>query len=136
MSSDFLKIKSLEGEYKLYHKKNDVGITVTTKELVYQRPHLTYHIRLEDIITIVPYVPGPGRRPFVLTNERADGTVRTPFAGSSDAYRLYVKEASVHNRSGIFHAAGIDFVLPLHPDLLSAVTQYAGLSPAAGDALA
>lgn len=55
MNDNFISIKTLDGDLKHSHKKHDFGLTVSTKELVFQKPHVNYHIRLEDIISITPF---------------------------------------------------------------------------------
>jgi len=42
MHHDFIQIKSLNGELKISHKMSNIGLTVTTEELVIQKPHLNY----------------------------------------------------------------------------------------------
>lgn len=133
MNNDFIKIKSLEGDYKIYHRKDDVGITVTTKELVFQKPHVTYQIKLEDIVSMVPYEGAAARRPLLVKNEKAGGSIVTPFGSGRQPYRLHVKQATVHNRSGVFQTSGMEFILPLIADLLSAISKYSGMQTIAGD---
>ncbi len=52
MHNDFIQVKALEGELKLSQKKTRFGCTVTTKEMVFQKPHHSYQIILNDIISI------------------------------------------------------------------------------------
>lgn len=42
-------------------------------------------------------------------------------------YRVYVREAEVHNRAGIFTLGSVQFVLPILQDLLLAISRYGGL---------
>jgi hypothetical protein len=123
MYHDFLRIKSLEGELKISHKKRDFGITVSTKELVYQKPHVNYFIRLEDIVTVAP---------FELENEpmarRAHKGVPTyelnGLAITSHHHRIYALSATMHSRSGIFTLGPTEFILPMMPELLRTIARY------------
>ncbi len=127
MYNDFLQIKSLEGELKLSHKKRDFGITVSTKELVYQKPHVNYVIRLDRIVTITPFqdaaTPG-GRRGWkgIPTYELSG------LAIGKDHYRIYASEAVMHSRSGIYTLGATEFILPMARDLLQAVARYGQLN--------
>ncbi|KZE80151.1 hypothetical protein [Paenibacillus elgii] len=125
--NEFIKIKGLEGDLKISHKKRDFGLTVSTKELVFQKPHANYHIKLEDIISILPYEPPYGARPITFQKSGASGSETVSMQSGMPHYRLYVKEATVHNRSGIFRLDGVQFVLPILRDLLLAISQYGGL---------
>ncbi|SCW65062.1 hypothetical protein SAMN04487970_102432 [Paenibacillus tianmuensis] len=125
--NEFIKIKGLEGELKISHKKRDFGLTVSTQELVFQKPHANYHIRLEDIISILPYEPPSGARPITFQKRGASGSESVSMHSGMPHYCLYVKEATVHNRSGIFRLDGAQFVLPILRDLLLAISQYGGL---------
>lgn len=128
MSRDFIRIKSLEGELKLAHKVQEMGMTVSTREFVLQKPHVNYHVRLSDIISIVPYEPPAVRK---LTVTREGGNVReiTTYRPSSKHYRIRVSEATLHNRSGIFPIGHMQFVLPIHRELLPVIAEYGGLMP-------
>jgi hypothetical protein len=124
--NDFLQLKSLEGELKISHKKRDFGITVSTKEFVYQKPHVNYLVRLEDIVTVTP---------FEIKNERKGphawkGVPTVELAGlaiSDHHYRIYASAAVMHSRSGIFALGATEFILPLMPDLLRSIAQHGQL---------
>lgn len=127
MYHDFLQIQSLEGELKISHKKRDFGITVSTKELVYQKPHVNYIVRLADIVTITPFT-AEGR-----AGERRGwkGIPTYELQGLSignDHYRIYTSSAVMHSRSGRFPLGGTDFILPLKPDLLQSIARYGQLN--------
>lgn len=126
MQSDFIAIKNLEGELKMTHKKNDFGLTVTDKEFVYQKPHMNVHVKLEDIVSIVPYeTPEPVRIKFVNKQD-----VRNEITRSSSAipcYRLYVRQALMHNRSGITTLNAAQVVMPILKDLLQTISKHSGL---------
>jgi hypothetical protein len=44
--SHFIPVKRLAGELILSQKRKSLGTTLTTKEFVFQRPHISYHILL------------------------------------------------------------------------------------------
>lgn len=123
MNEYFIQIKTLEGELKISHKKGDFGLTLSTKELVYQKPHANYHIKLEDIISITPFEPPIGARPIMFNN----GSETVNFHANMQHYRLYVKQAVLHNRSGIFKLNMAQLILSVISDLLHGISKYAGL---------
>lgn len=128
MNNDFMQIKSLEGELKLSHKKRDFGITVSTKELVYQKPHVNYWIRLEDIVTITPFRREELSRQR-LARRGAPTYEWSALETSDHHHRVYAKQATMHSRSGIFPLGPTEFILPMLPDLLRSVARYADLEP-------
>jgi hypothetical protein len=123
MNPDFMKLKPLEGELKLSHKKTGFGITVTTKEVVIHKPHVNYYVRLADIVSITPFEL-KGSRVHVLNNgsdmrfevvQNRDGT---------PSYSLFATQATVHNRSGLHTHGAIRFIIPIDRDLMKAIGQY------------
>jgi hypothetical protein len=127
VNDNFISIKMLDGDLKHSHKKHDFGLTVSTKELVFQKPHVNYHIRLEDIISITPFEQPIGSRPVTFHNRRASGDEMVNFHTGMQHYRVYVREAVVHNRSGIFTLGAVQFILPILQELLLAISRYGGL---------
>jgi len=126
MNRDFIQIKELEGDLKISHKKYDFGLTVSTREIVLQKPHVNYHLRLDDIFSIVPFDPPGGKGiPFQLSHYGNEIT----HAGTSGSsmYKVYAHKAKVHNRSGIFQLGPMEFILPIHRDLLLAISKYGGM---------
>jgi hypothetical protein len=127
MSNDFIQIKQLTGELKIYHKRKDFATTVSTQELVLQRPHVTYYIKLEDIISIVPYQPRrSGRIPFVSAN--GSGHEVAYMASEPNQYRFYVRKATLHNRSGIVPMKQAEFIIPMLDDLLQIMADHSGMN--------
>jgi hypothetical protein len=39
-------------------------------------------------------------------------------------YNVYVKQATIHNRSGLFALGTIRFVIPIHHELMKAIGQF------------
>lgn len=127
MHNDFLKIKSLEGELKWSHKKRDFGITVSTKELVYQKPRVNYVIRLEDIVSIMPYRPGNASGPEKRPRRGSSPREAAGLATSVHHHRIYTKMSTMHSRSGIFPLGPMEYILPVWPELLRSIARYANL---------
>jgi hypothetical protein len=126
MNRDFMRIKSLEGELKFAHKRMEVGLTVSTHEFVLQKPHVNYHVKLEDIISIVPY-ESMALKQLTIVNQSSDGDEVRSVAVGSKHYRVHVKQAIIHNRSGIHQQGSMEFVMSIAHELLSAIAEYSGL---------
>ncbi|SFL81269.1 hypothetical protein SAMN03159341_11066 [Paenibacillus sp. 1_12] len=127
MNKDFIQIKSLQGDLKISHKKRDFGITVSTEELVYQKPHVNYYFKLEHITGIIPYDTTETKK-ITFQNRRNSGSEIITMSHGIPHYRIYVSQAYVHNRSGIFQLGSAQFILPIISDLLKAISKYAGLN--------
>lgn len=126
MHQNFMKIKNLLGELKWSHKNHGMGLTVSTKEVVLQKPHINYHILLEDIISIVPYEP-INKASIRLEREQGIQQEITKLRVGGDQYRFFVRKATVHNRSGQFTMGSLDFILPVHHKLLQAIVDYSNM---------
>ena len=106
MYSDFIQIKSLAGELKISHKRQNFGITISTEECVMQKPHVSYYFLLKDIISIYPYEKSAELRGH---------------------YRVHVRQLIVHNRSGIFTLHATELIVPIIPKLLEVISQTSGM---------
>ncbi|NOV03080.1 hypothetical protein [Paenibacillus planticolens] len=122
MHSDFIQIKSLEGDLKMSHKKKDYGLTVTTKELIFHKPHVNYYFKLDQIISIVPY-DNSTLKTITFVNARSSNQESTHLAPGSEHFRIYVQGATVHNRSGLFEIGPIDVILPIYPIMMKAISE-------------
>jgi len=125
MHPDFIQIGKLEGELKISHKLRDLGVTVTTKELVIQKPHINYHIPLDQIISILPY--DRSIRDFSYVNQRDERVEVVRLGTGMNEYKVYVDGSVMHNRSGIFHIGKMEFVVPIHDELLQMIDRYSEL---------
>lgn len=121
-NNDLMQIKSLEGELKLSHKKKDYGLTVSTKELVYQKPHMNYIIKLEHIVSMIPYETKG--RPVQFVARRHASNEITMMGIGEDHYRIRTLGATVHSRSGLFELGPTEFILPVRPELLHYIALY------------
>ncbi|GAB7389080.1 hypothetical protein BSNK01_29180 [Bacillaceae bacterium] len=121
LNNDFIKVKQLEGELKLSQVKPGLGCTITTKEIVFQKPHRSYHFLLEDIIRIIPLEIGTSSYTFRTAGEKV-----TASFGSS-YYKITVEKAKIYNRSGIHERGEMEFIVPLTDKFLKYVSQYSSL---------
>lgn len=126
MNNDFIKIKTLEGDLKISHKKKDLGMTVSTEELVLQKPHVNYHVKLEDIISIVPFETA-GSKTAALVIQRAANNEVTNIVFGPNLYKFYVQKAVMHSRSGIFKMGRMELVIPILHELLHVIGEYSGM---------
>lgn len=127
MNDNFIHIKSMDGDLKLVHKKRDFGITISTKELVFQKPHVNYHLKLEDIVSIIPFDTAE-LKAITFNNRRHSGSELMNMSSGMPHYKIHVQRAILHNRSGIFPLSSAQFILPIHHELLLAISKYSGLS--------
>jgi hypothetical protein len=121
MNSDFIRLKHLEGELKLTQMNNHLGCSVTSKELVFQKPHMTYHLFLHDILSMVPVKLDT--KPITFRHQGE--LIRSEFG--SDYYKLAVKWARIVTRSGVVERENMEFIVPLSNKMLQYIAQYSGL---------
>ncbi len=125
MNENFIKIHSLSGELKFSHKKKDLGITVSTDELVLQKPHVNYHIRLEKIVGIVPFDTKQFQKKKVsIVSQRSSGNEIANMQTGAQHYRIYAEAAVMHNRSGVFELGPTEFIMPIVSKLLGMIAKY------------
>jgi hypothetical protein len=127
MHPDFIQIKSLEGELRMSHKKRDYGLTITTKELILHKPHVNYFFKLEDIISILPF-DIRSLKTITIVNTHSANRESTAFSAGSQHYKLYMKAATMHNRSGIFKLGPIDVIIPIIEEMLRTLSECSGLT--------
>ncbi|MCM3745845.1 hypothetical protein M3223_00615 [Paenibacillus pasadenensis] len=128
MNPDFLPVRELEGHLLLSIKKTDFGLTVSTRELVYHKPHVNYYLKLDDMVSLVPYEIKQGLiKPYanIRNNGNAEVSIR---ATDTAAYRIHVSAAVMHNRSGRFTLGSMQFVLPIPPRMLELIGKHSGMS--------
>ncbi|MDF2716402.1 MAG: hypothetical protein K0R28_3327 [Paenibacillus sp.] len=117
-----MKLKPLEGELKLSHKKTNFGITVSTKEVVLHKPHVNYYLYLEDIVSITPFeTKGATQVRFVNKQNTQQEVVHAD--DGTQHYNVFVKKATIHNRSGLFTLGTMRFVIPIHYELMKTIGQ-------------
>jgi hypothetical protein len=120
--SSFIPIKRLAGQLILSQRHNHWGATLTTKELIFQRPHLSYHIFLDDILGLVPY-PLP-------TNQRGTHSVVGWLEPNRhrDFYKLSVARLHLVNRQGAFTQDTADLIIPLNSRFIHFLSQVTNLT--------
>ncbi len=124
MNNDFIRVKSLEGELKLSQIKSQFGCSITTKELVFLKPHHSYQIQLQDIISMIPHQVET--RPVAFsTHAPKEEQVVASFG--SNYYKISVDRVKIYNRSGIHERGKMDFIVPLSKKMLEHVAQYSNL---------
>jgi len=121
MNSDFIRLKNLEGDLKLTQMNSSLGCSVTSKELVFQKPHTTYHLFLHDIISMVPITLDKA----TVTFKHQAETIRASFG--DNYYKISVKWARVVTRSGIVEREDAEFIVPLSSKMLQYISKYSGL---------
>lgn len=121
MNTDFIRLKNMEGELKFTQMNNSYGFSVTTKELVFFKPHITYHLFLQDIISMIPMKLDTSP----VTFRHQSQTVHPSFG--SDYYKLTAKWARIVSRSGIVEKENMEFIVPLSTKMLTYISEYSGL---------
>ncbi|MFD2673163.1 hypothetical protein [Marinicrinis sediminis] len=126
MDPDFIQVKDLHGELKFTHKFNRMGITVSTEEMVVQRPHLNMRIQLEHVTSIKPEKQMK-HTSLPLNAQHQNGVEWVRPQASTPPYRIYVQQMMLHHRSGKSTLGPTDLVLPLHQDVMEAIAEHSGL---------
>lgn len=121
MNTDFIRLRNMEGELKFTQMNNSYGFSVTTKELVFFKPHITYHLFLQDIISMIPMKLDTSP----VTFRHQSQTVHPSFG--SDYYKLTAKWARIVSRSGIVEKENMEFIVPLSTKMLTYISEYSGL---------
>jgi hypothetical protein len=125
MNPDFIKIKDTEGTLVLSHTNGNLSCKVTTKEIILQRPHYTYQILFDDIISMVPYTLKP-KHIMLLTPGNTHEKVNTVFASSY--YKIRTGRVRIYHRSGIHENGETDFIVPLNDHFLRYFADYSNLT--------
>ncbi|WP_126428182.1 hypothetical protein [Brevibacillus marinus] len=123
MNSDFIRLKNLEGELKLTQMNRSFSCSVTSKELVLQKPHITYHLFLSDILSIIPISAEQKR---LLAFRHLCDPVGSGSAAHS--YKIAVKWARIITRSGVAEREEMEFIVPLSNKMLQYIAAYSGLT--------
>lgn len=127
--SDFLQVKGLTGELKVSHKKGPFGLTLSTRELVVQKPHLNYYILFENILSIVPCESVRLDRKAMAASRTSRGEISYGSISAGSAYyALYAQEVVVHHRGGIHRTGPMEFRLPIYKRLIEELARYGGMT--------
>lgn len=124
MNKDFIQVKALEGELKLSQKRRDLGCTITTKEMIFQRPHTSYHILIDDVVSIIPLQTAPKSMLFEVDDHTF---VKTSF--SSQTYRIVAVKSIMYTRHGRLERDETEIIVPLSKGFLEYFAKYTSLIP-------
>lgn len=127
VNPDFIQVKSLEGELKLSQKRRGYGITITTKEIIFQRPHLSYHVLLEDVLSLQSITSPPKNIKFEVDPIT---TVSTTFG--SKYYKLVASKVTVYSRSGSSKQEDTEFLVSLSDPFIHYFSKFSNLTPIIG----
>ncbi|MDA8352434.1 MAG: hypothetical protein M0Z65_04445 [Firmicutes bacterium] len=119
--SDFIQVKRMEGELLLYQKRNRLGCTLTTRELIFQKPHASYQIMLSDTMGIVPFQPERVQGVQILDQTE----VRPLF--TNQYYRISAHRIYLINRNGRFEREATDLLVPLTDRFIEHVKRHTDL---------
>lgn len=123
MNEHFVQVKALDGELKLSQKKRGFGCSITTKEIVFQRPYLSYHVYLSDVISLIPVEAPPKNMTFDVDHHTK---VTTSFG--SQYYKLLTSEAKVYTSKGWSHRGETEFYVSLSEPFLQYFKKYSQLT--------
>lgn len=121
--SQFIQVKSYEGELLFSQKRNGLKCTITTKELIFQQPHTTYHMLFKNVIGLVPiYFPSP--RSTVQTIGHT--VIKTYFP--STYYKLSTRHVHVINRNGLHERMNTHLIVPLNRRFIEKLAEFGHLT--------
>ncbi|MDR6227400.1 hypothetical protein [Desmospora profundinema] len=107
--SDFIQVKSMQGELLISQKQNQLGCTLTTKELIFQKPHASYQIMLTDTLGLIPFTL---KKPASHWESLGDSTHRPRF--TQHYYRISASRVRIINRNGSHERGPTDLLVPLN----------------------
>ncbi|RKD21671.1 hypothetical protein BEP19_13610 [Ammoniphilus oxalaticus] len=125
MSSDFIRVKALEGELKLSQVKSRFGCSITTKELVFQKPHQSYQIQLSDIISMKPHHLEARDIAFAVHTPRQEPVIAT---FEKNYYLISAEKVTIYNRNGVFEKGQTQVIAPLSQKILEHIACYSNLT--------
>lgn len=120
--TNFIPVKRMIGHLIISQKRNHWASTLTTKELIFQKPHLSYHILLNDVIGIIP-CEMIGIRPH-LDHGLFISTPKNP----SNYYKISINKLFVINRNGVFTNGATDLIVPLNKRFLQHIEKHTNLT--------
>lgn len=117
-------MNALAGELKLSQTRKRFGCSITTKELIFQKPHLSYQILLSDIVSIVPHKLKPRQIGFAV-HVPAQEPIIASF--EKNYYRIDAEKVTIHNRNGVFERGSTQLIVPLNQKMLKYIAEYSDL---------
>ncbi|WP_044642178.1 hypothetical protein [Risungbinella massiliensis] len=107
-SQDLIPYKRLAGELLISQRKSQYRVTLTTKEFLFQKPHMSYYLLLDDLLGIHP--------------SNIHGSHRQRL------YQLTANELIVITQSGFHSQSPAKLVLPFHPRFLRFFCKITGFT--------
>lgn len=120
--TNFIPVKRMIGHLIISQKRNHWASTLTTKELIFQKPHLSYHILLTDVIGIIP-CDMKGIHPH-LAHDFSLSTPKNP----ANYYKISINKLFVINRNGIFTNGATDLIVPLNKRFLQYIQKHTNMT--------
>ncbi|TCS95093.1 hypothetical protein [Hazenella coriacea] len=117
--SFFIPFKNFAGELLISQRRGNLRYTLTTKELVFQKPHTSYHIFLSDVIGLIPIQP----HSMIPCSSHGDPWVAPNFY--SQIYKISAQKLQIINRQGLHTLEDTDLLLPLNQRLIYQIQQCA-----------
>jgi hypothetical protein len=112
-SNDFIPFKRLAGDLLISQRKNHYRMTLTTKELIFQKAHMTYYLLLDDLLGIFP---------AHLHQMAVSKSNRNQY------YQLKIHELHIITRSQYYTQSPATLVLPFHSRFLRFFCRITGLT--------
>jgi hypothetical protein len=119
---DFIALKNILGELVLCHKQHLLGTSITTKEIFFQKPHHTYHILFEHILSITPYEEKHPQASYEISRSLYVDPIN-----QKKLFKIAASEILLINRKGKYLQHNIDMIIPLSDTILSKLKQHSGL---------
>ncbi|GGA54864.1 hypothetical protein GCM10007416_30090 [Kroppenstedtia guangzhouensis] len=121
--SDFIQVNKMEGELLLSQKRQRLGCTLTTRELIFQKPHTSYQVMLSDTLGIIPFqLNRPGATMQVLGDD-----IQMTSLFNHRHYRISVSRMFIINRNGRFERGATDLLIPLSDRFIRHIQQHTDL---------
>jgi hypothetical protein len=125
MNRDYIPVKMLEGELKLSQVKRGFRCSITTKEIIFQKPHHSYQIQLADIISMVPYNLESKPISFSLSTTQDEQVIAT---FGKDYYKISAEKIKVFNRQGVHEKGQTEIIVALNSRFLEQVALYSNMT--------
>lgn len=110
----FIPIKQFAGDLIISQRRYELRSTLTTKELIFQKPHITYYIWIDLILGIVPYQPATNKK-ILLDNN--------PIYSHKKLFKISCQKVNIITRSGLNIHHNAEIVIPIHQRLLAYLTR-------------
>jgi hypothetical protein len=127
LNNDLIQVKELLGELKLSQKRRGYGVTITTKEIIFQRPYLSYHVLFKDVISLHSISSPPKNIKFEVDPIT---TVSTTFG--SEYYKLVASKVTVYSKNGSSEQVDTEFLVSLSDHFIQYFSKFSNLTAIIG----